>query len=88
MPDLPLLEWARFAETRLAPQATDEVRAHLEGCASCREKVEAFGALERSMHAYGTLPPVDPVPKRFRRGLVVVVMAAVLAAAAFLVLSR
>lgn len=67
--DLARLEWARFGETRLAPEPSDHVRGHLDACAACRETVDAFAALERSMWAYGDPPPKDPLPGRFRLAL-------------------
>jgi anti-sigma factor RsiW len=67
--DLATLEWARFGETRLAPDAAADVAAHLEVCGACRERVRAFADLDRLVHPYGTPPPVDPRPRRFRRGL-------------------
>ena len=74
--DLACMEWVRFGETRLAPEAGDEVRVHLESCADCQRKVRGFHALERSMHPYGTPAPHDPLPMIFRRTVAVLVVGA------------
>jgi hypothetical protein len=75
--DLAALEWARFGETRLAPEGSAAVTEHLEGCAGCRKRVEDFGRMERLMHPWGEAGPEDRRPVVFRRvvvGVVVVVV--------------
>lgn len=83
--DLACLEWVRFGETRLAPEASADVQEHLDACADCRRKLNGFEAMERSMHPYGSPPPRDALPSIFRRS-VAVVLAGVLVYVCWLVL--
>ncbi|MAB89735.1 MAG: hypothetical protein VX913_05165 [Planctomycetota bacterium] len=76
--DLACVEWVRFGETRLAPEAADEVRLHLESCEECQRKVRGFDALERSVHPYGTPAPRDALAAGFRRTVLVLLAGALL----------
>lgn len=74
--DLACIEWVRFGETRLVPEAADEGRAHLGSCEDCQRKVRGFDAMERSMHPYGTPAPHDPAPGISRRTVAVLIAGA------------
>jgi hypothetical protein len=67
--DLAALQWSRFGAPGLAPDSDTELRGHLEACAACRAKVEAFRDLDRSIHPYGEAFPEPSLPRTSRRVL-------------------
>ena len=83
--ELAAQEWSRFGETRLWKEDDASLARHLEACSDCRDRVEAYRQLDLLVHPFGSPPPIDPRPRRFRRLLLAAVVVVVLATIIYVV---